>query len=389
MSIKKGVYDKYLSFIDSNEYEEYMNLLKMFYNKNPKQQCPKCKKAEIIKTKKDNILEMKCQSSKCVWQVKIIVSKTENIVEKFKEGDRKKTELLYKLIYTDQFNKIKEEYLELEKQLVTINDIFDNQTIELNKLEKDRIELTNKSLITYYHRQELFEKLKNIMVPDLRNTLVKIYKNEGKNLSETRVKQLSKQYKVEMEDIKNILSWLDKSKEYIDLQLKLESNNEKIKTLKKNINIVNKNFMIQLPSVLEGKSGKELIKVKQNIERENKQKEKERQELLEKEKELINMTEEDKKEEDIFNKEFKTVRVPKEFMSTRYDELTQKDEKDEKILKEQEEINEKEKAEKDDEKISKDEKKEKDEKVDKMIKKESVKKEIPSLPKKKIIKKKK
>jgi len=244
-------YKNYIDYLDSNEYKKYLESLHIFFNNSPNQLCPTCNKGTIIKSvDKDGVIFMRCSDPKCDWNMKIIRA---NYVNLYKELNKKKDEqkeLMFELLNTDKFPEVKKKYISEMDNIKNIDEIFKMQNEDLLKEETKRSEIFTKVMELYYKRKQIFDNIKNSLNSKNRNALLEIYKNE-KNIKDNRLKQLSNQFKIDINDLKNILLWFEISFESIKLQTELKNINNNIEKYKSNMNYVNDNMMINLPSVVK------------------------------------------------------------------------------------------------------------------------------------------
>lgn len=259
-------YDNYIKFLDSDRSKKYNEALHIFFNNNPNQLCPTCNRGSVIKTVNDQgIIFMHCSDPKCNWNMQIERAQYINLYNELNIKNKDRRELGYQLITTtDKFTEIKKKYLDDKQTINEINDIFKSQKEELDKEDSKKFEIFSKVMEIYYKRKHIFANIKNSINANNRNKLLEIYKNE-KNISDQRIKQISKQINVDENDIKNILLWFSLGFETIKLQKQLNEIDKDIKKYKTNMNFVNDNMMIKLP-IIETKL-KEIKEKKEKIEK--------------------------------------------------------------------------------------------------------------------------
>lgn len=338
-------YNEYVNFMESGGMKNYNNAMKIFLDKNPSQICPNCQKSGIIKNVlADGKIEMKCKDTKCGWNMTIIPAKTINLYNELSNKNKDTIELLFKLITDrDNFKKNKEEYLKSKKQLDEIKNVFKKQTETEDKIEKEKFDLSDNMMVLYYQRKNVFKEITNKINSKKTRYMLDLYKNE-KEISDNRISQLSKQLDLPKDDIKNFLKWLNISKQYIDIQLKLNKVSEEIEEQKNIMKDISNNFMTTLPIITENKKitvTKGTTQTIEKVDKEDNDKEEEDEdseidEETDDEKEMEEEPEIDEETDDETNDEKEIEEEQKT------DEETDDEEKDEEIKVEEETDDEKE-----------------------------------------------
>ena len=256
----QDTYEQYWKFLESDNDKAYKDALRLYFNKDPKQVCPKCGKSGIEKNiEKDGNIIMKCKDTKCKWIMKIEVGEYINLYDDMYKINQEKKKLLYKLIKAEQtdFKEYKEKFIEEKNKNDEIKNLFDSQNIELNKLEKDKVEILIELLTLYYKRKEIFKEI-NERIKD-KKILLQIYKNEGNELSSKRLKEISNDINISTENINKYFEWLNLCKHYIELQNDYNNIIKREKTLYKKIEDINKNFPTKIPKIISDE--KKTIKI--------------------------------------------------------------------------------------------------------------------------------
>lgn len=246
-------YDEYIKFIESDKYKEYLNDLKIFYNKNTDQKCPKCNKNTLKKISNNEFKEIKCQNPKCNYHIKITVPNKINYFQLFNKFKNEKDNKLYQLTLSDEtnFNKIKNEYLKLNKDFKEINNIINKQSIKINEIDE---KILNNNLESY----KLYNSIKNIKNIDINlknsNDLLILFKNE-KKLTQDRLKQIAKKLNIPFENVNKYYEWYNLSLKYIQFKKNnIDLNKEKYQILNDNINL-NENLLDKVPEIIQIKKG--------------------------------------------------------------------------------------------------------------------------------------
>jgi uncharacterized membrane-anchored protein YhcB (DUF1043 family) len=156
-------------------------------------------------------------------------------------------------LITDKFNDVKKQFLSQKQDIDEIKKIFDKQKEELDRQYNKKYEILNKLLILYYKRKQVFNNISKSISSQNKNKLVEIYKNEFKSITDNRYNQLAKTLNISIDDIKNIFLWFDVSNQYIIIQQQFEDISKKIDNYKKEINYINDNMMIEIPSIIQDK----------------------------------------------------------------------------------------------------------------------------------------
>lgn len=269
-------YSKYIDFLASKDYKEYINGLRLFFNNSPNQLCPKCNKPTIEKAYDNGIIYMKCTNPKCDWKLSIETAEYKDLYKTLYDDKKSSKELLYQLLNTDDFSSTKEKYLAEKTEIKSIVDIFEMQQKELDKKITEKIELYSEISIMYYKRKQIFSQIEKSIDSKLKHALLDIYKNEYKTMTDSRYKSVSKQFNISISDLKNVLLWFDISVKYIEKQTKLSELNKNIEEYEEYIENINNNLMVKLP-VIKTLSSKESVSKEQKSESVSKEQKNEEQ----------------------------------------------------------------------------------------------------------------
>lgn len=243
-------YQLYKAFIGSEKQTAYFQALKRFYDK--KFTCPACKNPVVIRTIANNIITIKCQDPKCDW--KLVINKPEytNLFHQLFLNKETEMRTLYQLIYTEDFSQVKSEYLKHRQEIEDIRTILEKQNEKISEFYQEKLKIFGELLHTYNQRQVIFARLgKDFRLnSEVKENLMEIYKNELP-LNEQRLKAISKQFKIEIANLKTVIEWISYCEKYIRLQMALRNVIAEEEKYVESVQKINQNMMVRLPEIIE------------------------------------------------------------------------------------------------------------------------------------------
>lgn len=259
MSSYIELYKQNLDFDKTSDY----SLLQKYemYIKNPKKvKCPFDKKDNVIIVNNEDEILIKCKEND-KWFLNIKKSKSINLYEKLENIRNNRNTILNNisnnlendLLNITNFNKLKDEYKNINNTYNEILEIFKLQNNELDILKNEIIELKFKIGNLYYEKINQYDLIKNYFNLELNKNIKKIYFKEDK-LEEKEIKDFSIKNKIPIDDTKKILKWYDLNKEYIKLNNELGSKELLLRKLNEKIENINFNFLIIFPIIKENEN---------------------------------------------------------------------------------------------------------------------------------------
>lgn len=265
--------DYYNNIEEQKKYELY---LRMFYNE--KEKCPLDTKQELIRKKDGDKINLSCEKKD--WNVSITLPKTINFEIDLENKKNIRNNILYNLRsnisdigfegiisnnldkdiskYSNEFKKINDEILDMEKII-----ILQNKEIEPYLVEN--MELIKKLSNLKINKQKIYKKIDlNKITPNIKNDLLTIFLNEN-NINQTRIVQIANQKKIEVDIVKYYIEWCNLSKEYVELNNNLIKNKIKINELNLLFKQINDNFYIRFPEIDKKGEMKDKKKIKLKI----------------------------------------------------------------------------------------------------------------------------
>jgi hypothetical protein len=265
--------DYYNNIEEQKKYDLY---LRMFYNE--KEKCPFDTKQELIRKKDGDKINLSCEKKD--WNVNITLPKTINFEIDLQNKKNIRNNILYNLRsnisdigfegiasnnldkdiskYSNEFKKINDEIIDMEKII-----ILQNKEIEPYLIEN--MELIKKLSNLKINKQKIYKKIDiNKITPNIKNDLLTIFLNEN-NINQTRIVQIANQKKIEVDIVKYYIEWCNLSKEYVELNNDLINNKIKINELNLLFKQMNDNFYIKFPEIEEKGEMKDKKKIKLKI----------------------------------------------------------------------------------------------------------------------------
>lgn len=245
----------------NNEIEDYNKYIKLYYIDNSK--CPVDLKKKLEKERSGDIIKMHCDLKKNKsWNITIQMPKIINLydehlkISKIFNNDsaelktyiREKMELPIYNSNNDKELKNKINYIkDIEKSLNSINNIFNVQKEELNKLYKNKQKLLIELTELNKNRKIIY---KNIVSIDnnKKHNILEIFKNE-KNPNEKRLIDISKNLNLEVNIIKDWIFWFNNIHDYLIKNKELKELNDHIILIQNKYKKINDSYIIRKPEI--------------------------------------------------------------------------------------------------------------------------------------------
>jgi hypothetical protein len=273
------LFKKNLEYYNDIETQKKYDLyLRMFYNE--KDMCPIDNKLELIRKKEGNKIDLSCEKKN--WGVSITLPKAIHFDNELENKKKTRDNILYKLRFQvsdigfegilsndmdKEINKLTAEFNKVNKEIEDMEKIYILQKKEIETYMIQNMEYINKLSLLKIKRMKIYKMINSdVMNEIVKDDLMAIYLNEG-DLNPTRISQIASQKKLNLDNVKNYFEWCNITKEYVDLNIKLVKNKEKIAEINKLFNIMNNNFYLELPMMVE--KGDEMkvkkIKIKKTV----------------------------------------------------------------------------------------------------------------------------
>lgn len=241
------------------KYEEYI------LNPN-KMKCPSNKKDKIIIINDENEIIVKCEKNN-EWFIKITKTKSINLYEKKEEIKNLRNYILNNIsnnlenneLDKSMYDKLKNNYIEIDEEYKKINEIFDLQNTEIDIIINEILDLKFNIGNIYYEKKNIYNEIKEIMNIELNKKIKKIY-FENDKMSDDKIKKLSNDNKIPIDNIKKILEWYKLNKKYIELINELKLKELNFNDFKNELEYININFIIKFPDIIENNKYKNILK---------------------------------------------------------------------------------------------------------------------------------
>jgi hypothetical protein len=252
----KEMYDFKLKEFNKDYYQNYLNYLKIFYEKEHKKDKylkefnddklvlidknnPK-KKIIISPSKFINInllyIELKELSSLILFTINNLIESNTNITDKERNN----------------FEELKHKYIVCKKKIDDINEINKEYYDEMQLLITDKIEKSNKLAKYYQLRNEIYSNIKIFIKEELKNKLI-LYFKENKNRIPplTIINKIAKENNISSEEIEKWFNWIENVYQYMLIQKQANEIEKKIEIKEKDFYEFTKYMIIQKPTISE------------------------------------------------------------------------------------------------------------------------------------------
>jgi len=239
--------------INSNEYQEYINYLNIYFSKDIK------KDQKYSKEYLDGnyiLINLKDPQKR----ITITPSKFINIEKLYLELKKFSEEILYKissLIETNnniteenrkEFDYLKQKYILFRKNIFDIDEINKNFQDELELLYKKKIDISYDLAKYYQIRKDNFIKIE--VKENIKKILIKKFNENNKKIpNDTVINKIAKENKIASSTIESLFKWIESSYFYILVRKELNKINDEIYDKEKNFNKNTKYMIIKKPII--------------------------------------------------------------------------------------------------------------------------------------------
>lgn len=239
--------------INSNEYQEYINYLNIYFSKDIK------KDQKYSKEYLDGnyiLINLKDPQKR----ITITPSKFINIEKLYLELKKFSEEILYKissLIETNnniteenrkEFDYLKQKYILFRKNIFDIDEINKNFQDELELLYKKKIDISYDLAKYYQIRKDNFIKIE--VKENIKKILIKKFNENNKKIpNDTVINKIAKENKIASSIIESLFKWIESSYFYILVRKELNKINDEIYDKEKNFNKNTKYMIIKKPII--------------------------------------------------------------------------------------------------------------------------------------------
>ena len=164
---------------------------------------------------------------------------------------------------SQKFNEYKEKLDLIKNETDNIKALLNEQHNIINNLTKSKTEYLFNLSKMFFERNILYNKIE---INKINNNQIKkimnIFKENNYQIPEDGfLKTLVDELKIDFFNIKNVLSWIDVSKKYVELQSEIFKLKKELEEKKKVFANINNNFILSMPEVKQNKNLNINIKV--------------------------------------------------------------------------------------------------------------------------------
>jgi hypothetical protein len=255
-NVMEGNISNVLEFQKAKEsdlkYVEYLNYLKIFYEKESKKTIYKknyqggklvltSPKGEKIIITPSIIVDLDNYKNMLTKEVHNTLFKIVNLIE------------TYSMINDDQkeeFQKLKNIYITFKKQLNDIENIESSFYTEIREKEYQIATLAVELNVIKEERIEVYSKIKTHITQKLKEKLILIFKeSQFKIPSSDIISKISQESTIPIEDIEFWLSWIEKSYLYMNKQQEYSLLRKSQKKSENDFEYLMKNYILQKPTI--------------------------------------------------------------------------------------------------------------------------------------------
>ena len=250
----ESIYKYQLGVGNSSEYSDYLKYLNQYYAKLGKKE-----KYNKYYLNGKYVLEDKSNPSKKIYieptkftdinilyidfknKIDVVLNKISNLIEtknNITENNR------------NEFEKLKEQYAIYKKHIESIDKINKFHYDDLNKLLLEKIDKTNELAKFYQKREEVFSEIKVMIKENLKNKLIKTFKDNKKNIPNiSQINKIAKENEIPSAEIEKWFIWIEVIYKYMATKNELTKINNDINIKEETYEIRSKNMIIRRPSI--------------------------------------------------------------------------------------------------------------------------------------------
>ena len=273
---KNSIFFRQEQIRNSDVYKNYENTIETFFRK-------KRKTDDFIRMIKNDMYLMINKNNKDNITT-IIPPKIVNIYKYYYDKNQEKN-IIYNEISnlisetkndngnSQKFNEFKEKLELIKNETDNIKALLNKQNNIVNDLTKSKTEYLFNLSKMFFERNILYKKIERNKINNNQiKKIMNIYKENNYQIPEDGfLKTLVDELKIDFFNIKNVLSWIDISKKYVELQSEIFKLKKELEEKKKLFANINNNFILSMPEVKQNKNLNINIKVpEKKINNENK-----------------------------------------------------------------------------------------------------------------------
>jgi hypothetical protein len=273
---KNSIFFRQEQIRNSDVYKNYENTIETFFRK-------KRKTDNFIRMIKNDMYLMINKNNKDNITT-IIPPKIVNIYKYYYDKNQEKN-IIYNEISnlisetkndngnSQKFNEFKEKLELIKNETDNIKALLNKQKNIVNDLTKSKTEYLFNLSKMFFERNILYKKIERNKINNNQiKKIMNIYKENNYQIPEDGfLKTLVDELKIDFFNIKNVLSWIDISKKYVELQSEIFKLKKELEEKKKLFANINNNFILSMPEVKQNKNLNINIKVpEKKINNENK-----------------------------------------------------------------------------------------------------------------------
>jgi len=149
-----------------------------------------------------------------------------------------------------EFETLKKKYGLYKKHIESIDNIKKTHYTELNKLLLEKINKTNELAKLYQKREEVFNEIKVMIKENLKNQLIKIFKENKKSIPNiSTINKIAKSNDIPSLEIEKWFNWIETIYKYMNIKNELNKINNDINVKEETYEILSKNIIIKQPSI--------------------------------------------------------------------------------------------------------------------------------------------
>lgn len=247
----KNMLDYQDNLYEDEKYIEYLNYLKLFYERDNKKSIYKksYENNNLILSSKDKrivitpsvVVDLDNYKTYLEKEVHNVLFDILQLIEKYSMNNVEEKE---------RFNKLKNIYITFKSQLNDIKNIEETYFEKMIKIEEDISTLSVQLNVMKEERLMIYQQIKTKIINEVKEKLITSFKDNNNKIPDTTIiAKISTDYQIPIEDVELWLQWIEKSYLYLNAEINYSKNIKMRYIEEENFKNLTKNFILQKPQI--------------------------------------------------------------------------------------------------------------------------------------------
>ncbi len=247
----KNMLDYQNDLYEDEKYIEYLNYLKLFYERDNKKNIYKksYENNKLVLTSKDKrivitpsvVIDLDNYKNQLEKEINNVLFDILQLIENYSMNNDAEKE---------RFNKLKNIYVSFKSQLNDIENIEENYFEKMAKFEEEIATLSIQLNVLKEERLMVYQQIKTKILNEVKEALILSFKDNNNNIPDSNIiKKLSTDYQIPIEDVELWLQWIEKSYLYLNAEINYSKNIKMRYIEEENFKNLSKNFILQKPEI--------------------------------------------------------------------------------------------------------------------------------------------